>query len=370
MTSKRDYYEILGIEKAASDSDIKSAYRKAAMKFHPDRNPDNQEAEEKFKEASEAYEILSSAEKRATYDRFGHQGLGAGTGFNDVNDIFQSFGSIFEEFFGFGGGGGGFGGGGRTRARRGADLRYDLALEFEEAVFGVEKEIEFERVAACTGCSGSGAKPGTARSRCKTCQGVGQIRRTQGFFSVATPCPACAGEGETIEHPCPTCKGRGRKKVERKMSVKVPGGVDTGLRLRVSQEGEAGSGGGPAGDLYVVLHVKDSDRFVRDGNDLVLAQQISMVQAALGAKLNIKGIDSEHSLDVPAGTQYGHRITIPGAGVPSLKGVGRGDLHVEFAVVVPRKLNREQRDLLQKFAEVTGDDGAAGQSGFFQRLFD
>jgi molecular chaperone DnaJ len=367
MTSKRDYYEILGVEKSASDSEIKSAYRKSAMKYHPDRNPDNSEAEEKFKDASEAYEVLSNPEKRATYDRFGHQGLGAGAGFNDVNDIFQSFGSIFEEFFGFGGG---FGGGGRTRARRGADLRYDLALEFNEAVFGVEKEIEFERIANCTGCSGSGAKPGTSRARCKTCQGVGQIRRTQGFFSVATPCPSCGGEGETIDHPCPSCKGRGRKKVERKMSVKVPGGVDTGLRLRVSQEGEAGSNGGPAGDLYVVLHVKESDRFVRDGNDLILSQQISMVQAALGAKIKISGIDSEHTLEIPAGTQYGQRITIPGAGIPSLKGVGRGDLHVEFAVVIPRKLTREQRDLLQKFAEISGDEPNAGQSGFFQRLFD
>ena len=189
-------------------------------------------------------------------------------------------------------------------------------------------------------------------------------------IGVATPCPSCGGEGETIEHPCPSCKGRGRKKVERKMSVKVPGGVDTGLRLRVSQEGEAGSNGGPAGDLYVVLHVKDSDRFVRDGNDLILSQQISMVQAALGAKIKISGIDSEHNLEIPAGTQYGHRITVPGAGVPSLKGVGRGDLHVEFAVVIPRKLTREQRDLLQKFAEISGDEANPGQSGFFQRLFD
>jgi molecular chaperone DnaJ len=367
MTGKRDYYEILGLQKGASDGEIKTAYRKAAMKYHPDRNPDNAEAEEKFKEASEAYEVLSNAEKRATYDRFGHQGLGGGAGFQDVNDIFQSFGSIFEEFFGFGGR---FGAGGRSRARRGADLRYDLALEFEEAVFGVEKEIEFERVAACGSCSGSGAKPGTSRKTCGTCQGIGQIRRTQGFFSVATPCPSCGGEGETIEHPCPSCKGRGRSKVHRKMSVKVPGGVDTGLRLRISQEGEAGVNGGPAGDLYVVLHVKDSDRFVRDGNDLILSQQISIVQAALGAKMKVKGIDSEHAVEIPAGTQYGHRVTVPGAGVPSLKGVGRGDLHIEFAVVVPRKLTREQKELLQKFAEISGEDQGAGQGGFFQRLFD
>ncbi|MEY4631420.1 MAG: molecular chaperone DnaJ [Pseudomonadota bacterium] len=366
MSGKRDYYEVLGLEKGAADSEIKSAYRKAAMKYHPDRNPDNAEAEALFKEASEAYEVLSNPEKRATYDRFGHQGLGGGAGFQDVNDIFQSFGSIFEEFFGFGGG---FGGGGRTRARRGADLRFDLALDFEEAVFGVEKEIEFDRVAACGKCSGSGAKPGTSKTRCRTCQGMGQIRRTQGFFSVATPCPTCAGEGETIDQPCPACKGRGRQKETRKLSVKVPGGVDTGLRLRVSQEGESGANGGPAGDLYVVLHVKESDRFVRDGNDLILTQQIPMVQAALGTKLKVKGVDSEHNIDIPAGTQYGHRITIPGAGVPSLKGVGRGDLHVEIAVVVPRKMTREQREVLQKFAELSGDD-AQGQGGFFQRLFE
>lgn len=368
MSGKRDYYDILGLQKGASDSEVKSAYRKAALKYHPDRNPGDQEAESAFKEASEAYEVLSNPEKRATYDRFGHQGLGGGAGFHDVNDIFQSFGSIFEEFFGFGGGFGGAGG--RSRARRGADLRYDLALEFDEAVFGVEKEIEFERVADCSTCSGSGAKPGTAKKTCKTCQGMGQVRRTQGFFSVATPCPACAGEGETIDHPCTTCKGRGRRKVKRKVTVKVPGGVDTGLRLRITQEGEAGANGGPAGDLYVVLHVKDSDRFVRDGNDLILSHKISMIQAALGTKIKVTGIDSDHDLEIPAGTQFGHRITIPGAGVPSLKGVGRGDLHVEFAVVIPRKLSKEQKDLLKKFAEVSGEDLTASSSGFFQRFFD
>jgi molecular chaperone DnaJ len=364
---KRDYYEVLGLAKDAGEGDIKSAYRKAAMKYHPDRNPGDKEAEEAFKEASEAYEVLSDGQKRATYDRFGHQGLhGQGfQGFQDVGDVFSSFGSIFEEFFGFSGG---FGAGGRSRARRGSDLRFDMQLEFEEAVFGVEREIEFEKAAACETCEGSGCKPGTGHKTCSSCKGSGQIRRNQGFFSLATPCPACGGEGQTLDSPCTSCKGRGRKIAKKKITVKVPPGVDTGLRLRVSGEGEAGAAGGPAGDLYVVLHVKESDRFQRDGLDLILAQPISMVQAALGCKVQVKALEGEHTVEVPAGTQYGHRITIAGAGVPHLRGVGRGDLHVEFDVRVPRKLTKEQRELLEKLAQISGDENTGG-GGFFQRMF-
>lgn len=364
--SKRDYYEVLGLAKDAADSDIKAAYRKAAMKYHPDRNPGDKEAEERFKEASEAYEVLSDGQKRATYDRFGHQGLhGQGfQGFQDVGDVFSSFGSIFEEFFGFGGMGGS-----KSRARRGADLRFDMQLEFEEAVFGVEKQIEFEKAAACDTCEGTGCKKGTGHKSCATCHGTGQIRRNQGFFSLATPCPHCGGEGQQIESPCTSCKGRGRKLAKKTITVKVPPGVDTGLRLRVNGEGEAGAGGGPAGDLYVVLHVKESDRFQRDGLDLILTQPISMTQAALGCKIKVNSLEGEHTLDVPPGTQYGHRITIAGAGVPHLRGVGRGDMHVELDIRIPRKLTREQREALQKFADACGEEANNNSGSFFKKMF-
>lgn len=364
--SKRDYYEVLSVERTATVAEIKAAYRKAALAHHPDRNPGSKEAEEKFKEASEAYEVLSDEQKRATYDRFGHQGLsGQGfQGFNDVGDIFSSFGSIFEEFFGFSGGGGG----GRNRARRGADLRYDLAITFEEAVFGCEKDIEFEKAVECAGCNGSRAEPG-GKTTCRTCGGIGQVRRSQGFFAIQTTCPSCRGEGESITKPCKQCSGRGASMERKKISVKIPAGVDTGLRLRVSGEGEGGGSGGPAGDLYVVIHVNDSEQFVRDGNDIIFNQKIGIAQAALGCRLNIKTLDGEKTIEVPAGVQYGHRISIPGAGVPNIRGIGRGDFHVELEVVVPKKLSKEQRELLEKFAEVSGEDHATGGGGFFTKLF-
>jgi molecular chaperone DnaJ len=366
MATKRDYYEVLGLAKDCSEADVKGAYRKAALKYHPDRNPGDQAAEEKFKEASEAYEVLSDAQKRATYDRFGHQGLhGQGfQGFQDVGDIFSSFGSIFEEFFGFGGMGGG---GPRGRTRRGADLRFDLAIDFEEAVFGVEKDIEFERAVECDTCNGARAEPG-GKTMCKTCGGIGQVRRSQGFFSVQTACPTCRGEGEQITKPCKPCQGRGLRMDRKKISVKIPAGVDTGLRLRVSGEGEGGAGGAPPGDLYVVLHVKDSKDFERDGNDLVLTRRIGIAQAALGCKIKIPTLDGEQAIDVPAGTQHGHRLTIPGHGVPHLRGIGRGDLHVQVEIAVPKKLTKEQRELLEKYAQVAGED-AGGGTGFFQKIF-
>lgn len=367
MSTKRDYYEVLGLEKSAADGDIKSAYRKAALKYHPDRNPGSKEAEESFKEASEAYEVLSDAQKRATYDRFGHQGLsGQGfSGFQDVGDIFSSFGSIFEEFFGFSGGGTG----GRTRARRGSDLRYDLSIEFEEAVFGVERDIEFERACECEACKGTRAEAG-GRSICRTCGGVGQVRRSQGFFSVQTACPTCRGEGETITKPCKSCSGRGMKMEQKKISVKIPAGVDNGLRLRVSGEGEGGANGGPNGDLYVVLHVQASREFERDGSDLILTRKVGMAQAALGCKLTIPTLEGEKVIDIPAGTQHGHRLTLAGSGVPHIKGIGRGDLHVQFELVVPKKLTKEQRELLEKFAALSGEDSAThGGKSVFHKIF-
>lgn len=361
--AKRDYYEILSITREVTEVEIKGAYRKAALQYHPDRNPGDKVAEEKFKEASEAYEVLSDAQKRATYDRFGHQGLsGQGfQGFQDVGDIFSSFGSIFEEFFGFSGGGP------RGRQRRGADLRFDLAIDFEEAVFGVEKEIEFERAVECEVCNGARAEPG-GKTTCRTCGGVGQVRRSQGFFSVQTACPTCRGEGEQITKPCKGCQGRGVKMDRKKISVKIPAGVDTGLRLRVTGEGEGGAGGAPAGDLYVVLHVKESKDFERDGNDLILTRRIGIAQAALGCKMKIPTLDGEQTLEVPSGTQHGHRLTVPNAGVPHLRGMGRGDLHVQVEIAVPKKLTKEQRELLERYAQAAGEE-AGGSGGFFQKIF-
>jgi len=366
MPTTRDYYEILGLERSASDHEIKSAYRKAALKFHPDRNPGDREAEEKFKESSEAYEVLSDPQKRATYDRFGHQGLsGQGfSGFQDVGDIFSSFGSIFEEFFGFS-----QGAGARTgRGRRGSDLRYDLTLEFEEAVFGSEKELEFEKAVECGNCHGARAESG-GKTSCRTCGGLGQVRRTQGFFSIQTPCPQCRGEGEMITKPCKTCSGRGVTMSRKKLSVKIPPGVDNGLRLRVGGEGEGGSGGASPGDLYVMIHVKDSPHFEREGADLLTHRKIGIAQAALGCKLSVPTLEGEKVIEVPAGIQHGHRITLNGQGVPHLKGIGRGDLHVDLEVQVPTNLSREQRDLLEKYASLAGEETGGSVKSMFHKIF-
>lgn len=364
--SKPDYYELLGVQKTANEAEIKAAYRKAALKYHPDRNPGNPEAEDQFKLASEAYEVLSNQEKRSIYDRFGHQGLsGQGfQGFHDVSDIFSSFGNIFEDFFGFGGGGK------SQRPRRGADLRYDLTIEFEEAIFGTDKEISFDRDAHCSPCQGTGAKPGTERTRCNTCAGAGQVRRNQGFFSVAVTCPSCQGEGSTVKDPCPSCKGKGTVSEHKTISVKVPAGVDTGLRLRITGEGEGGAKGAPPGDLYVVLHTKESKKFERDGADIVYVHQISMMQAALGAKVTIPTLEGETTIDVPAGAQYGHQITLSNLGVPHLRGVGRGDFIIRLDIVIPKKLTKEQRELLQKFADISGEQVQHHSGNIFKRIFE
>lgn len=364
---KRDYYEVLGVSRGSSSQDIKKAYRKLAMQYHPDRNPDSPEAEDKFKECSEAYEVLASDEKRKVYDAYGHAGLsGQGfEGFSDVSDIFSSFGSIFEDFFGFSGSAGGRG----QRPRKGADLRYDLVLEFEEAAFGVEKDIEFNREVICKPCDGSRAEPG-GKKTCSTCRGAGQVRRTQGFFSVATACPSCHGEGEVISIPCKSCRGRGKSIEKKKVSVKIPAGVDQGVKLRVSGEGQGGSKGGPNGDLFVFLQVKESKFFERDGYDLIYQTDISMAQAALGCGLRVPTLEGEKSdITVPPGVQHGHRVTVAGGGIPRLKGVGRGDLYVELGVKIPTKLNKEQKDLLLKFAEASGDTTQGKEGGFFHKLF-
>ena len=366
--AKRDYYEVLGVSQGASAQDIKKSYRRLAMQFHPDRNPGNTEAEEKFKEASEAYEVLSNDEKRKIYDAYGHAGLsGQGfEGFADVNDIFSSFGSIFEDFFGFSAGGASRG----RRARRGADLRYDLVLTFKEAAFGCEKEIEFDRENVCKKCNGSRAEPG-GKKTCPTCGGAGQVRRSQGFFSVATTCPTCQGEGEAVTDPCKACKGRGKIVEKKKVSVKIPPGVDQGVRLRVSNEGQGGGNGGPNGDLYVFLQVKESKYFERDGSDLIYSISLPMVKAALGCKIKVPTLDEEEiEVDIPPGVQHGHRMTVAGQGIPRLRGVGRGDLYVEVSIDIPTKLNKEQRELLERFAEVSGVHVShAGSGSFFNKLF-
>jgi molecular chaperone DnaJ len=352
--TKRDYYEVLGVTRTATDVEIKSAYRKLAMTYHPDRNPNNPDAEEKFKEITEAYAVLADGEKRSLYDRFGHAGVGSAStgpaGFDPA--IFQDFGDIFGEFFGFGDL---FGGGGRrrSRAQRGADLREDLHLEFEEAVFGVERKVNVRRNETCEPCRGSGAAPGKAPVTCRACDGRGQVRYQQGFFSIARTCSTCQGAGSVITDPCPKCNGEGRVVRERVVEAKVPAGVEDGTRIRFSGYGEAGAFGGPAGDLYVVLHVKEHSFFERDGNDLQCVVPISYSQAALGTEIMVPTLEGEHKLKVPEGTQSGTSFRIRGKGVPVLNGHGKGDLFVEVRIQTPSKLTKRQRELLAELGELT-----------------
>lgn len=346
---KRDYYEILGVQRGASDQEIKSAYRKLALQYHPDRNPNNPDAEEKFKECSEAYAVLADAEKRGLYDRFGHAGVGgagASAGFDPT--VFQDFGDIFGEFFGFGDLFGQGRGGRRSRAQRGADLREDITLEFEEAVFGAEKKIAYRRYETCDTCGGSGSAQGKAPAQCRTCSGRGQVRYQQGFFSIARTCPSCQGMGTVISDPCTKCKGEGRTIQQKTVDAKIPAGVEHETRIRFSGLGEAGVNGGPQGDLYVVLHVKDHPLFEREGNDLHCVVPISFSQAALGAEIQVPTLEGEHSLKIPEGTQSGTRLKIRGRGVPVLNGHGKGDLFVDVRVQTPTKLSKHQRELLQE----------------------
>jgi len=351
---KRDYYEILGVQRGASDQEIKSAYRKLALQFHPDRNPNNPDAEEKFKECSEAYAILADSEKRGIYDRFGHAGVGgagAGQGFDPT--VFQDFSDIFGEFFGFGDLFGGGRGGRRTRAQRGADLREDITLEFEEAVFGVEKQITYRKQENCEVCGGSGSAGGKDPISCRTCGGRGQVRYEQGFFSIARTCPNCQGTGSVISDPCAKCKGEGRVLQSKTIDAKVPAGVEDGTRIRFSGVGEAGIHGGPSGDLYVVLHVKEHPFFQRQGTDLYCIVPISVTQAALGAEIQVPTLDGEHTLKIPEGTQSGTILKLRNKGVPVLNGHGKGDLFIEVRLQTPTKLTKRQRELLQELQGIT-----------------
>ena len=346
--TKRDYYEVLGVGRAASDVEIKSAYRKLAMTYHPDRNPNNPDAEEKFKEATEAYAVLADGEKRALYDRFGHAGVSQASGGGGFDaSAFQDLSDIFGDFFGFGDI---FSSGGRrrSRAQRGADLREDVNLEFEEAVFGTETKVVVRRHETCEECRGSGAAPGKAPVACRSCAGRGQVRYQQGFFSIARTCPACQGAGSVITDPCQKCKGEGRVLRQKTVETKVPAGVEDGTRIRFNGLGEAGVFGGPAGDLYVVLHVKEHPFFERDGNDLHCVVPISFTQAALGAEIRVPTLEGEQVLKVPDGTQSGTTLRLRGKGVPVLNGHGKGDLFVEVRIQTPGKISKRQRELLQE----------------------
>jgi molecular chaperone DnaJ len=349
MAAKRDYYEVLGVERNASDGDLKKSYRQLALKFHPDRNPGNQEAEEKFKEASEAYEVLRDANKRKIYDQYGHQGLeGAGfSGFGGFEDIFSSFGDIFEDFFGFGGGRRS-----RSHVHRGADLRYDMQLTFMEAAFGVEKEIDVEKAETCGECQGTGAAPGTGVETCPQCGGSGQIGRSQGFFTVRTTCGHCRGQGQVIANPCHTCRGQGKVMARKKVSVKIPAGVDNGSRLRLTGEGEGGAFGGPPGDLYVFVHAQNHEFFKRDDIHVVCQIPISFIQAALGDNITIPTLKGETELGIPKGTQPGDVFRLRGEGIPSLRNGHRGDQIVQVNVKTPTNLNKKQVALLKEFASL------------------
>jgi len=369
--SKADYYEVLGVSRDASDQELKSAYRKQALKYHPDRNPGDHAAEEKFKEASEAYQVLSDADKRAVYDRYGHAGL-SGQGFGGGNpfgggvgvDLGDIFGDLFGEMFSVGGSSRG------SRQQRGDDLRFDLTINFEDAVFGTETEIRLRRLDVCATCNGRGTASGRGPSVCSHCQGRGQIRYQQGFFSVARTCAACAGTGQVIGDPCPTCRGEGRASSELKLHVKVPPGVEEGTRIRYGSEGDAGRAGGPKGDLYVILSIRPHDFFERHGHDLHCVIPISFPQATLGAEFEIEGIDGPVAVKVPEGTQSGRELRIRGRGIPYLNEKGHGDLVVKVVVQIPRKLNRQQRDLVVKLAESMTVDNKPASPGLIEKMKD
>ncbi len=350
--SKRDYYEVLGVARDASEQDVKSAYRKLALKYHPDRNPGDKEAEDRFKEAAEAYGVLADTDKRHMYDRFGHAGLGgAATGGFDPN-VFTGFEDILGGLGDVFGLGDIFGGGGRRRGgpQRGSDLRYDLEISFDESARGSETTLQIPRQDACDTCSGSGAAPGSTPTPCPQCQGRGQIRYQQGFFTVARTCGQCRGGGTVITKPCQTCKGAGRLQKEHKLTVRIPAGIATGQRLRLAGEGEAGLAGGPHGDLYVVVHVQEHAFFQRDGNDLYCEIPVSFPTIALGGEITIPTLDGDEAFSVPEGTQTGTTFRLRGKGMPDVSGRGHGDLLINVKVVTPRKLTKEQKKLLEQLA--------------------
>jgi molecular chaperone DnaJ len=350
---KADYYETLDVNRNASSDEIKKSYRKLAMKYHPDRNPGDKEAEEKFKEAAEAYEVLSDPEKRDIYNRYGHEGLrGTGfQGFSGFEDIFSSFGDIFEDIFGFGSG--------RTRSRtaprQGADLRYDLTISFMDSAFGTSTEIELEKFVQCAVCEGTGATPGTEPEICPTCQGRGQVTQRSGFFSISSTCPYCRGGGQIIKSPCQSCRGTGKAKEKKTVQLKIPPGVETGSRLRLRGEGEDGEFGGPRGDLYVFINVETHEFFERRGDDILCKIPISLTQAALGATVEVPTLNGNEKIKIPRGTQYGKIFRLKGKGFPHLRGFGRGDQIVQTLVEVPTDLSKKEEKLLKELAKLRGE---------------
>lgn len=367
--AKRDYYEVLGVPKGASKDDIKKAYRKLAVKYHPDRNPDDSKAEELFKEASEAYEVLSDDKKRQAYDQFGFagvEGMGGGGGggaqdfssaFRDFEDIFGDFGDIFGSFFG-GGGGGRRRGSSRTSAQRGADLRYNLDISFKDAVFGTKVEISYERHVTCPSCGGNGAETGSGRKVCPTCGGSGQVRRSSGFFSIASPCPTCNGEGYIIENPCDMCSGNGVISKTQKLKVTIPAGIESGKRINIPGQGDAGPNGGPAGDLFVYVRVRPHEYFERHGNDIYCVIPITFTQAALGAEIMVPTLEGKKvKVKVPTGTQNGKILRLKNEGVPHLHNSNRrGDLYIKIRVEVPKKLSSRGKELLKELSELEGEN--------------
>jgi molecular chaperone DnaJ len=369
--AKRDYYDVLGVARDADEAALKSAYRKLAMQFHPDRNPGDGEAESRFKEVSEAYEALKDPQKRAAYDRFGHAafegGAGGGPGFG--NDFASAMSDIFDEFFGMGGGG--RRPGGRGGRERGADLRYNLEIELEEAFAGKTVEIRIPSSISCEACSGTGAKPGSKPVPCRTCGGSGRVRAQQGFFTLERTCPTCQGRGETIADPCTVCSGSGRVTKERTLSVNIPAGIEDGTRIRLAGEGEAGSRGGPTGDLYIFVSIKPHEFFQRDAADIYCRVPISMTTAALGGDFEVPTIDSGRTrVRVPEGTQTGRQFRMRGKGMPVLRSAQRGDMYIQVVVETPRNLTRRQRELLEEFQRDQSTDTHPDAQGFFARVKD
>lgn len=364
--TRADYYEVLGVSRTANEVELKAAYRKLAMQYHPDRNPGDKSAEERFKDCSEAYQVLSDPQKRAAYDRFGHAGVGAAGfdgspfGSQDLGDI---FGDIFGEMFNIGGSRRS-----SSRVQKGRDLRNDLTIDFEDAVFGKETKLTFGRADACTDCNGTGTAAGKGPSTCPHCQGRGQVRFQQGFFSIARTCSHCGGTGQVITDPCRTCRGEGRVDRQHEMAATIPAGVEDGTRIRYQGEGEAGRFGGPAGDLYVVLHVRPHKIFERDGNDLHCSVPISFPQAALGTEIALDTLDGSVKLKVPEGTQTGQQFRIRGRGVPFLNEHGRGDLVIQVVVKTPAKLTRAQKEKLHEMAEILKVENTPTSRGLFGKV--
>ncbi|MDB6152175.1 MAG: dnaJ [Chthoniobacteraceae bacterium] len=388
MATKRDYYEVLGVARTVTSEELKRAYRKLAVKFHPDKNPGDHTAEEKFKELGEAYDVLMDENKRAAYDRHGHAAFaqggggarGGGGGFHDPFDLFREVfgasggaggaggggaGGIFEQFFG--GGAGGAQRPDRDGKQRGADLRYDMQIQLDEAAFGCDKEIEVSKLEACPSCSGSGAEAGSRAVVCPGCAGRGQVVSSRGFFQVSQTCPRCRGTGHVVEKPCRKCAGDGRVETPTRIKLKIPAGIEDGSRLRSSRNGEAGLRGGPPGDLYVVIHIKEHEVFEREGENLFCEVPVSFTTAALGGEVRVPTLEGKAHLKIPAGTQGGTAFKLRGKGMPVLNSSQRGDLVVHVAVEVPTRLNSEQRKKLEEFAELTGDDNTPLHKSFFEK---